>query len=726
VKEYKSLEPVDLPDGFDVAIHTEEPIVKMRESDGTIVVDYTFPGFYLVSGHREIEGEKFKHVKIASTGSLCESGKPSLPSLGRYVQIPHHCDYKVTISEGQPIPSVEVLAFPARTHSTGPDQKHEFKYDEDFYSTDILYPEDNITVSGPYDIDDYRALLVHVTPFRYNPAKRQLIGIGNVKISIELVPKNGPSDDFAAVPGDRERFGNLFLNPAPGIEERLGFPSCPVPTQSQGPELIIVYARPFEDAAKRLAKWKNTRGLLTEVVSVDTIEGTLKDYIRRRRGELNSRLRYLLLFGNADLIKPETINPSRYGSNITDYYYSTRFDPDRANPDSDLIFPWLSVGRIPLRPELCSSPADDAMGIVEKIIGYEKNPPTFPEYYKRMVFAAFFEDAQLAHQDDLEGIETFEHIRSRMESLGYLAERVYMSSAEPQLYKNGDPVPADVRNAIIPVEKEASVRTRLIDATTEGHLLICYRGHGKWSGWSHPPFEVSDLDRVDGNIPSVFFSLTCDTGMYDWPGQECFAEKNLKVKGAAPTLFAATRYSNNELNNDLMMALFDAAFGGVLSSPLKTIFPGSPTRIPVKHPTKLRRLGDILNYGKAFLPLARHAPPDYIKDHFEIYHVIGDPTLELWTQIPLTLDLDAKVTGNVLHVKLSTCPERCILTIWMVDKTSNLEDMLRQVEPSSKNVTVSFSTKETAMMASLCSKPLLRVCCWAPGYRYTETEVAIS
>jgi hypothetical protein len=717
-KEYKSLEPADLPDGFDVAILTEEPMVKMRESNGTIVIDYTFPGFYLIDGHHRIDGDKFKHVKIASTGSLSESGKPSLPSLGRYVQIPHDCDYKVTITEGQAIPPVDVLAYPARPHFTGPAEKHEFKYDKDFYSTDALYPEAIVTVDGPYDLYEYRALLLHVTPFRYNPAKRQLIGVGNIQVCIDFQPK-GSTTVAAATQDDRNRFGNLFLNPETGIEERLGFPSRPVPIQSQGPEFLIVFASPFEHAAKKLAKWKNTRGLATEAVSIDSIDGTLKDYIRRRRGAPNSRLRYLLLFGDADLIKPEKITPSTYGSNISDYYYSTPHDADPVNQDGDLVFPCLSVGRIPLHPKFCTAPAAQATNIVEQIIGYEQNPPDFPEYYKRMVFAAFFEDAQLDNHDDLGGIETFEHIRSRLESLGYTAERIYVSSVDPQQYKNGDPVPIDVRGSIIPVEKEASARARLIDATTEGHLLMCYRGHGKWSGWNHPPFENSDLDRVSCEIPSVFFSLTCDSGMYDWPGQECFAEKNLKVKGAAPTLIAATRYSNNELNNDLMTALFDAAFGGILFSSAKTTAAGSP----MKQTNKLRCLGDILNYGKACLPLTRHAPAAYIKDHFEIYHVIGDPTLELWTAPPLALDMAVKVKGNILHVNLSTCPAGCILTIRVVDKTSDLEDMFKQIQPSSKRVAFPLPMKESAIMPPPCTSRYLRVCCWAPGYRYTEKEV---
>ncbi|MHC4624218.1 MAG: hypothetical protein ACYS4W_09985, partial [Planctomycetota bacterium] len=80
MREFKSLQPKTLPDGFDAEIHGEEPIVKVTESKGRIVVSYAFPGFYLSDETVDVEGTEtaFKQVNIAATGFLGESGKPLL------------------------------------------------------------------------------------------------------------------------------------------------------------------------------------------------------------------------------------------------------------------------------------------------------------------------------------------------------------------------------------------------------------------------------------------------------------------------------------------------------------------------------------------------------------------------------------------------------------------------------------------------------------------------
>jgi hypothetical protein len=62
--------------------------------------------------------------------------------------------------------------------------------DKKFYTRDEFYPSDVFEVTGPFEIDGYNALLVHVRPFQYNPAKRKLIDFGNIAVTINrLVAK---------------------------------------------------------------------------------------------------------------------------------------------------------------------------------------------------------------------------------------------------------------------------------------------------------------------------------------------------------------------------------------------------------------------------------------------------------------------------------------------------------------------------------------------------------
>ena len=705
--DFKSLNPAGLADTFDAAVHGEEPFVEVEESEGRIALSYTFPGFSLSEDIVEVDGDgtTFHQVNISKTGYLAESGKPLLPSFGRYVQIPPNCKFKVTSKKGRAVQFEDILVLPAQEELTdAPDEEHALEYDRAAYETEERYPKDVVEVSGPFDLDGYDALLVQVRPFQYNAAKRTLHGYANISVAIELTPQEGEEADeiCPADPElDREGFGNLLVNPARRIEGRLGLerPRIIRGPLRCGPELLIIYHETFKTPAARLAKWKNMRGLATATVSISTVGNTvakIKKHIRDRRKAPFSRLRYVLLFGDVGAIAAETVQGGLWGSNVSDYYYATPRDP--AGPN-DCVLPWIAIGRIPVQTEA------EGFDVVDQVIRYEKNPPCDPEYYRRMAFAAFFQDNP--PQDgkaDRRYMKTMEAIRQHMLTLGFDVERIYVSNnPSPQEYRDGTPVPAEVRSAIVDAQ---SATDMLISTTSEGQLVAGHRDHGGPDGWSHPSFTTDHLDAILSEYPSIFYSINCLTGRFDLTSPtECFAEMLLRIKGGAPSLIAATRVSGTWRNDSMMKALFDAMWGGVLPT-----FPGSTASYPVRN----CRLGDILNYAKAYLPIAHSGDNAGIRDHFEIYHVIGDPTLELWKAQPGHIGLQANVVGTYLCIILSAPPPKgAVITVWHGDR------LLKKIQPSSTHVKIPL--RSIAIAPPI--RRALAVCCWAPGHRFRQIIV---
>jgi hypothetical protein len=692
--EFVPLDLEGLPDTYDVEALGGQPR-RSRESDKVIELSYRFPGFFRSDHERDVGGQRirFDVLDIGGLGHVMSSGKPQLPSFGRYVQIPQGCQFEVSAESTGKTAKIEgVVVHPAQEMMTDGTAEHPFEYDASFYSKDEYYPKDLVSASGPFVLDGYPALLVHVCPLQYNPKRRLLRGHARIDVKITLEKSVKAPEPSPEPTESREAYGNLFLNPRRDVGPRVGFPPPQQPIRPMGPELLIVYAPKFAVAAHELAHWKNRKGLVTELLefggSVNTA-AALKAEIRQRRSALRSRLRYVMLFGDGSDIPFEV---SSLG-NHTDYYYSTRDDCSTSVP---LPTPWLALGRIPVRD------TTEATSVVNQIIAYERNPPADPSYYSRFVCAGFFQTSQ--GHDTRDYVFTMETVRTFLTSLGYDAERVYTCDTplRPLYYMNGQQVPADVVAAIM---SSQTATQRLVDVTTEGHVVIAHRDHGDTDGWYMPPFKLGDLGQVTGDVPSMFYSVNCLTGAWQSVA-ECFADKSLRLPGTAPTLIASTEVSSTYLNNAMMLALFDATYGGLLPT-----VPGST----VSYPVRFNRIGDILNYAKSYLPLVSTSSAS-ILSHDEKYHVVGDPSLGVWTNEPRPLHIGARLTPRALEVELNPLPSGCVVTVWLG------RQMLKRLTPSSSRFAIPLPAQP------LPPRPQPRevvVCACAPGFHFAETHVPI-
>ena len=658
----------------------------------------------------------FHQLNIEGGSFWAKDGLPLLPTFGCYVQIPFNCTWKTTIKKSE-IEQIQgdIFVLPAQLNLA--DQVSEklfFKFDREKYDTDdIFFPEEIYGETGPFEIDGYRILLIHVRPFRYYPKKKELYGFTEIKVKLQFEPIPDKKMQPPIFAGDNKRgFGNFLLNPRRDIEHRLGLPSQKVSdlADTSMTEFLIIHAPEHEAAAKKLARWKEKRGIYTEVISTatknpgNTLPG-IKNYIRNKRASYYSQLRYVLLFGHPKQIPTYKVESPFGGKKDTDFYYATPEEPgDKAIEENGFVFPWLAIGRIPVET------TEEGEGIVDKIIQYENDPPQEAKHYQ-VVFAAHFEDLNHDGKAELAYMKTMEDIRVHMKRLGFQAERVYVSDApHPEKYVDDTDVDHAVAKAIV---NRQSAKTTLLQRTKEGRLIIAHRGHGDQRGWYNPPFVRQDLAQLHepSPLPAVIFSINCRTGRFD-SFKDSFAKKLLKMPGGASAVIAATHKSQTWLNNYLMKGLFDAMWGGVIPT-----FPSTVASYPMKN----SRLGDILNYAKIYLPIKSEAKP-YIKDHFEIYHVIGDPTMEMWQAAPGRVTLKADLKFDALSivvqgqngVALPACPMDSVITIW------HGNNQLKRIQSPASYFTISLRNYDL-----LQSSEPLSIYFWAPGYRFEEASVSL-
>jgi len=250
---------------------------------------------------------------------------------------------------------------------------------------------------------------------------------------------------------------------------------------------------------------------------------------------------------------------------------------------------------------------------------------------------------------------------------------------------------------------------RLIGQINEGQILVSHRDHGSKWGWSQPPFKTADLKSLSNAFPSVFFSINCRTGSFQRQ-EDTFADEILKSNGTAPSLIAATANSGSWRNDSMVKALFDAIWPGII----RTFPPAAGS------PVKYHRMGDLLNYAKAYL-LVSHDFNNTTKKQFEIYHVIGDPTLELWGGEPAALELHARILRDTLLIDMNTCPGGAVLSIWYGGSC------LMRKEPSVARLAIPLSLFEGLPDDALDprrDKPYaVDVCLYAPGHRFAKSTL---
>jgi hypothetical protein len=366
---------------------------------------------------------------------------------------------------------------------------------------------------------------------------------------------------------------------------------------------------------------------------------------------------YILLLGDSEFIPP--FYWPRLGENGVETEFTIGTDWPYAiwnPPDTEFLplTPFFAVGRIPV------DTLGQANNVVNKIIAYERTPPGSADldpFYDRMAFAAQFQccrtDTTQIGLAQRTFTEASEFVRARLVNLGYQVDRIYEVTVDggcsscdpprpaytadptPRRYYNGTPLPAAIgaSSGFTWDGNTADVRT----AWNEGRFLIFHRDHGWPHGWGHPEFNSSHLGGLtNGAFQPVVFSINCSSGVFDNEtsgGAEdtsvsgvYFPEALLRdpVNGAVGFI-GDTRVSPSWPNSALARGLFDAVWPGVVHD----------YGTSYSH----RRLGDILNHAKLYLLTqigVSGQGTSFAEAYNELllYHVLGDPTLEMWTSDP--------------------------------------------------------------------------------------------
>jgi len=442
------------------------------------VVKFTIDGFW--SQEIVVEGVAYQSLRFPGYATTLDVGKAQLPVISELIGVPGDASVKVSVVDYTEVTLTGYRVYPFQTMLKETEIPTGFDIDQAFYQRNAFYPEKLAGAEAPGIWRDLRVVSLKVNPIRYNPATSELKVCSEIKVRLDYtsggsINVKGSLTRPVAPNYDRMyrstvlNYGHLDLNVTDGGK--------PDPGTDEAYDYLIIAADEYMGNMTPFVNWKNTQGLITNIVPVSSVGAdvtSIRSYIADEYN--NNGIRYVLLVGDEADIPGYT----GYGF-FSDYYY-TLIDGGDNYAD-------IAIGRF------SAATTTHVDNMVNKSITYESNPPG-GDWMQKSLLVANWEDAPDKYQLCSEEIRTAAETQSGTYNILYPDFTTAYGASESN---GGDGASnADVVNYI-----------------NQGQRLVNYRGHGSerdWQYWNiyHEYFELTDVAAIDnGQMTPVVFSIAC-------------------------------------------------------------------------------------------------------------------------------------------------------------------------------------------------------------------------
>jgi hypothetical protein len=528
-------------------------------------------------------GEEFALFSFPGFAYTGEIGEPKLPVITQVVEIPHGAELSVRVVDFK-YREINLSDFGIEERimpvlSPVPKimgEKPVFSINDRIYSEDRYYPDILSEIESHEGFArGHKLITVRIFPLQYNPKTGEIKYYTDIEIELKFTG------------GDiRKTLYEIHKNYSPDYEKFID-------RMVLNPEIFedkdvitlpvyydIFYTSDFSEAADTLSLWKRQKGFKVRMWdasnwSTSQIEDTIDAQI-----PLST---YLVILADPNASNPiPSGNATKYGGQ-TDLYYS--------EIDGVGYLPDIFKGRISVKTE------DEAMTAVKKVLKYEKSNfgSSGYDWIKRATFISGYDPGG-------------------NQSIGRATNRYCYNL----LISNAG---YDSSNVDTLVMASGEQEGRVVEEINEGNIWTVYTGHGgrrEWSVGYTGDFTVNELIDLTKSIDiyTMPSGHCCNSNDFDY-SSDCFGETWPKLSNRGGiSYFGSVPGTFWDEDDWLQRRYFDAIYTDSIQGRLYEI----------------SRFTDWALYW-----IENHTATSLKRYYFEGYHVMGDPSLQIWTDIPDTL-----------------------------------------------------------------------------------------
>lgn len=550
------------------------------------------------------KGGNFINLESVGLVKIFGKGKPNLPVFSRLIEVPLDAkveanvlafDEEIVELQDHDIYEKIIPAQPSLGKHEDP-EKVPFYYDRLAYDKDEFLDTEITSFEDLGIMRNVRLVRVQVKPIQYNPVQNKLKILNNMKIEIKFKDADHSKtkqlkDRSSSALFDRmlERtVANFELEVKPLIEEAITY--------------VIVSDRMFETTLQPLILWKETLGYnvivgYTDEPNVGNTTTSIKNYLEDLYNNPPSGMQpphYLLLVGDVDQIPPFDGTTANH---VTDLYYC-EYTGD--------VMPDVFYGRFSANTVAQLQPQ------IDKTLQYEQYTMPDPSYILEAVLVA--------------GADAYNNAMTYGNGQINYGTDIYFNSANgitPHAYLQPEPAGGNY---------SVNIRADI----SNGAGFANYTAHCDPTGWSDPSFSTADIPGLTNlDKYGLWVANCCRSNRFS--EAECFGEAALRAQNrGALGYIGGTNYTY--WDEDYWWTV---GFKTLSTHPVYDANQlGADDRLFHTHGEITSEWystqGQLIVGGN----LAVQGSTSGRKTYFwEIYQLMGDPSVEIRTKLPEALDV---------------------------------------------------------------------------------------